>query len=114
MQCTWRRSGDGTAPVRVVPDGCIDIVWTEGSGTIVVGPNTRAFLVPLAPATQVAGVRLHPGAAPSLLGVDAAALRDGSAAIDAVWGDDGLRLAEALEAQPDRARVLLSALAARA
>ncbi len=114
MQCTWRRTGDGGAPVRVVPDGCIDIVWTEGSGTIVAGPNTRAFLVALTAGTRVAGVRLHPGAAPSLLGVDAAALRDGRAAIDDVWGDAGRRLAAQLDEQEDRGRVLLSALAERA
>jgi AraC-like DNA-binding protein len=114
VQCTWQRSGDGAAPVRVVPDGCIDIVWTEGAATQVVGPNTRAFLVPLAPRTRVAGVRLHPGAAPSLLGVDAAALRDARVAIDDVWGDDGRRLAQALEEREDRRAVLLCALAARA
>jgi AraC-like DNA-binding protein len=114
VQCTWRRSADGGAPVRVVPDGCIDIVWTEGSGTIVVGPNTRAFLVALSPGTCVAGVRLHPGAAPSLLAVDALALRDGSVAIADVWGDAGRRLAEDLDDRPDRGRVLLSTLAARA
>jgi AraC-like DNA-binding protein len=114
VQCTWRRSGDGGAAVRVVPDGCIDIVWTEGAGAIVVGPNTRAFLVALAPGTRVAGVRLHPGAAPSLLGVDAAELRDGSVAIDDAWGDAGRELACELADQPDRERVLLSALAARA
>ena len=114
VQCTWQRSGDGGPPVRVVPDGCIDIVWTEGSGTIVVGPNTRAFLVALASGTRVAGVRLHPGAAPALLGVDAAALRDASVAIDDVWGDAGKRLAERLDARADRDRVLLDALAAGA
>jgi AraC-like DNA-binding protein len=114
VQCTWQRSGDGPAPVRVVPDGCIDIVWIEGAGTQVVGPNTRAFLVPLARGTRVAGVRLHPGAAPSLLGVDAAALRDARVTVDGVWGDDGLRLAEALDAHEDRGRALLSALGARA
>ncbi|MDX6682420.1 MAG: hypothetical protein QOG94_2459 [Solirubrobacteraceae bacterium] len=114
VQCTWQRSGDGGPPVRVVPDGCIDIVWTEGAGTQLVGPNTRAFLVPLAAGTRVAGVRLHPGAAPSLLGIDAAAVRDERVAIDGLWGDDGLRLAEALDAHDDRERVLVSALAARA
>jgi AraC-like DNA-binding protein len=114
VQCTWRRSGDGGAAVRVVPDGCIDIVWTEGSGTIVVGPNTRAFLVALPPGVRVAGVRLHPGAAPSLLGVDAAELRDGRVSIGEAWGDPGLLLAEELDERPDRGRVLLSALAARA
>ncbi|HEY1540348.1 MAG TPA: helix-turn-helix transcriptional regulator [Solirubrobacteraceae bacterium] len=114
VQCTWQRTGAGGPPVRVVPDGCIDIVWTEGAGTQVVGPNTRAFLVGLEAGTRVAGVRLHPGAAPPLLGVDAAALRDARVTIDGVWGDKGLRLAEALDAHDDRGRVLLAALAARA
>jgi len=114
VQCTWQRSGDGGAPVRVVPDGCIDIVWTEGAGTQVVGPNTRAFVVALAARTRVAGVRLHPGAAPALLGVGAAALRDGRVAVDEVWGDEGRRLAEALDEHEDRAAVLLAALGARA
>jgi len=114
VQCAWQRSGDGGPPVRVVPDGCIDIVWTEGSGTRVVGPNTRAFLVPLAPGTRVAGVRLHPGAAPSLLGIGAAQLRDALVPIEGVWGDDGLRLAEMLDERDDRPCVLLSVLAARA
>jgi AraC-like DNA-binding protein len=114
VQCAWQRSGDGGSPVRVVPDGCIDVVWTEGAGTQVVGPNTTAFLVPLASGTRVVGVRLHPGAAPALLGVDAAALRDGRRAIDDAWGDEGQRLAEALDEHDDRAHVLLSALAQRA
>ncbi len=100
--------------MRVVPDGCIDIVWTEGAGTQVVGPNTRAFLVALAAGTRVAGVRLHPGAAPSLLGVDAVALRDAQVPIDEVWGDDGLRLAQTLDGRGDHRGVLLSVLAQRA
>jgi AraC-like DNA-binding protein len=114
VQCTWQRSGDGGPPVRVVPDGCIDIVWTQELGTQIVGPNTRAFLVPLAAGTRVAGVRLHPGAAPGLLAVDAARLRNERIAIDGAWGDAGLELAEALDEREDRAAVLLSALAVRA
>lgn len=114
VQCTWQRIGDGGPPVRVLPDGCIDIVWIEGAGTQIVGPNTRAFLVEIVAGTRVAGVRLHPGAAPPLLGIDAAALRDARVAIDGVWGDDGRRLAEALDERRDRGRVLLTTLAARA
>ena len=114
VQCSWQRSGDGGPPVRVVPDGCIDVVWIEGAGTRVVGPNTRAFLVALAAGTRVAAVRLHPGAAPSLLGVDAAALRDGRAEIGDAWGDDGTRLAHALDERGSRQReLLLDALTAR-
>ena len=114
VQCTWQRSGDGGPPVRVVPDGCMDIVWIEGVGTQVVGPNTRAFLVTLAAGTRVAGVRMRPGAAPSLLGVGAAGLRDARVAIGDIWGDDGLRLGAALDQHDDRGGVLLAALAARA
>jgi AraC-like DNA-binding protein len=129
VQCSWQRSGDGGPPVRVVPDGCIDVVWIEGSGTQVVGPNTEAFLVSLPSGTRVAGVRLHPGAAPGLLGVDAAGLCDARVPVDGVWGDGGTRLAEALDATAGRAsasahdgtaprddrqrELLLAALAAR-
>lgn len=113
VQCAWQRSGDGAAPVRVVPDGCIDIVWTEGAGTQIVGPNTRAFLVALASETRVAGVRMRPGAAPALVGVDAVALRDARVPIGELWGDDGDRLAEALDEGDDRVRVLLDALGRR-
>jgi AraC-like DNA-binding protein len=114
VQCAWERRGDGGAAVRVVPDGCIDIVWIEGVGTQVAGPNTRAFLVPLAAGTRVAGVRLHPGAAPSLLGVDAAARRDARVAIDGIWGDDGHRLGDQLDRCDDPRVRLLAALARRA
>ncbi|MEA2223567.1 MAG: hypothetical protein QOH83_1943, partial [Solirubrobacteraceae bacterium] len=76
LACAWERRGDAGAPVRVVPDGCIDIVWTEGSGTQVAGPNTTAFVVALPAGVRVAGVRTRPGAGAALLGVDAAALRD--------------------------------------
>lgn len=114
VQCAWQRSGDGAGPVRVVPDGCIDVVWTEGAGTQLVGPNTRAFLVALAPGTRVAGVRMHPGAAPALLGVDAAELRDGRVAVEDVWGDDGRRLATSLHERDDPVAVLIEQLALRA
>lgn len=110
VQCAWQRSGDGTTPVRVVPDGCIDIVWTEGAGTQIVGPNTRAFLVALALGTRVAGVRMRPGAAPALIGVNAGALRDARVPIGDLWGDAGHRLAEALDEGDDRIRLLLDAL----
>ena len=97
--------------MRVVPDGCIDIVWTQGRGARVVGPNTTAFLVGLDAGVSVVGARMRPGAAPALLGVDAAALRDGSVALAEVWGDDARRLEDRLErgVRP-RAGLLLEAL----
>jgi AraC-like DNA-binding protein len=114
VACTWERCDGGDAPVRVMPDGCIDIIWTAGAGAVVVGANTTAFLVDLPARTHVVGVRMRPGAEPPLLGVDGAALRDGRAPLHELWGDDGLLLAELLEDSPDRPGALLAALASRA
>jgi AraC-like DNA-binding protein len=111
--CTWERSDAGD-PVRVLPDGCIDIIWTQDGGATVIGPNTTAFVVALAQRTHVVGIRMRPGAAPPLLGVDAAALCDGRAPLHEFWGDDAHRLAERLQASDDRAGALLDALAPRA
>lgn len=114
VACGWERRDGAGPPVRVVPDGCIDVIWTAGAGTQVVGANTTAFLVSLATGTHVAGVRFRPGAAPPLLGVDAAALTDARLPLDALWGDDGRRLAAALEHDADPLALLLAMLADRA
>ncbi len=47
-----------TALVRVVPHGCINVVWTEGAGTQIVGANTTAFLVSVEAGLRVVGARL--------------------------------------------------------
>lgn len=108
----WQR--EGGEPVRVVPDGCIDIVWIEDGGTQIVGANTTAFVVDLPAGTRVAGARLRPGAAPPLLGIDGIEMRDGRAPIEDVWDDDGRRLAWHLDEAGDPVSTLLAALAARA
>jgi AraC-like DNA-binding protein len=112
LACTWEREGDGD-DVRVVPDGCIDVLWTQGAGTQIVGANSTAFLVPLAAVTRVVGARMRPGAAPSLIGVDAEVVRDARIDLEAVWGDDGARLAAALETSADPVTTMLRALAWR-
>lgn len=68
LECMWERVGTGQ-PVRVLPDGCIDVVWTEGIGAQVAGPNTVAFMAAPPAQAQVVGARLWPGAASALLEV---------------------------------------------
>jgi AraC-like DNA-binding protein len=114
VECAWERRGEEGVAVRVVPDGCIDVIWTEGAGTTVVGANTTAFLVTLPGGVRVAGVRMLPGAAPGLLGADAAALRDARVPAHEVLGDPGRRLAAALDEAEDHVQALLAALAERA
>src|SRR4051794_10460357 len=57
---------------------------------------------------------MRPGAAPPLLGFDAAAVRDARAPVQELWGDAGRRLAEALDEREDRRAVPLALLTWRA
>jgi len=114
LACFWERKADGGPPVRVLPDGCIDIVWIEGLGTRVVGPNTTAFAVSLRPGTRVVGARLRPGATASLLGVAAESLLDVRIPVAEVLADEGRRLAARIEEGPDPAGAIGSWLADRA
>jgi AraC-like DNA-binding protein len=114
LACLWERSGVAGPPVRVLPDGCIDIVWTRGLGTQLVGANTTAFLVPATPGAQIVGARMRPGSAPALLGIQAELVRDARVPIAEILGDAGTRLASELESSGEPAQVLGDWLSRRA
>lgn len=102
-------------PARILPDGCIDLVWT-GAALQVAGPDTGARLFRGPPGTTWFGVRFVPGAAPPVLGVPAAALRDRTVELTDVWAPARVGpLEEALAAAPDadRAAGILEAELAR-
>src|SRR5664279_3013402 len=44
-------------PARVLPDGCIDLIWTAGR-ILVAGPDTMAQLVPAQVGVGYAGLRI--------------------------------------------------------
>jgi len=118
VECAWERTGGGgDRHARIVPDGCMDLIWSEQSGLTAVGPNTTAFLAPLDPGRTVVGVRLHPGAAPRLFGLPGPALRDGRIAAAELWGDAAAALELAVAEAPgasERAALLTAFLARRA
>ncbi|MEU3600336.1 helix-turn-helix domain-containing protein [Streptomyces sp. NPDC006798] len=67
-------AGSGVRPV--LPDGCMDLLWTPGR-LYVAGPDTRAYVPgPGAGGRRHAGIRFAPGTAPALLGIPAHELRD--------------------------------------
>ncbi|GAA0655538.1 helix-turn-helix transcriptional regulator [Streptomyces thermocarboxydovorans] len=68
----WTNTPAGTG--RVLPDGCMDLLWNEGR-LLIAGPDTRAHLTE-DPSTTWSGIRFHPGTAPALLRVPAHELRD--------------------------------------
>lgn len=101
----WTNSPAGAGARPVLPDGCMDLLWTEGR-LLVAGPDTRPYL-PEGPARTWAGIRLFPGAAPALLGVPAHELRDLRVELADLWpAARARRLCDRVAAAPDPASAL--------
>jgi hypothetical protein len=70
----------------------------------VVGPQTGPVEYTLAPGAAMVGVRLTPGAAPSVLGVPASEVVDLSVGADDLWGARPWRSARRWPPRPRRGR----------
>jgi AraC-like DNA-binding protein len=109
----WTRAAAPGDAAPVLPDGCMDLLWTEGR-LFVAGPDTRAYVSdePGAP-RRYAGVRFFPGTAPAYLGVPADELRDLRVDLADLWdAAEVRRLTERVDAAADPAAAL-EALAVR-
>jgi AraC-like DNA-binding protein len=118
VQSIWyRRVGDEelARPMRVLPDGCMDLIWTRG-GLLVAGPDTAAQVPRFAPGTEVVALRFRPGAAVPVLGVPAHELVDMRVDAAAIWGpiatDVSARL-EAVQCPVEAADILQEAIRRR-
>ena len=74
VTCAWSRRTARRRTLRIVPDGCVDLMWT-GRELVVAGPDTGPFLSDTEPG-RLTGVRFAPGVAPAVLGLPASAIRD--------------------------------------
>ncbi|MEU6551209.1 helix-turn-helix domain-containing protein [Streptomyces sp. NPDC046915] len=101
----WRRTLEDPEVRPVLPDGCMDLLWSEGR-LLVAGPDTRAY-VPGGPARRWAGLRFGPGTAPGFLGVPARELRDRRVELADLWpAAEVRRLRDRVEAAPEPATAL--------
>jgi AraC-like DNA-binding protein len=82
---------------RNVPNGSVEILCRIGAALRVVGPLTAPLVEVLEPGTTVVGMRFHPGAAPSALGLPASELVDLSLTAEEPWGRSAVALAERLD-----------------
>lgn len=83
-------------PVAIVPDGCVDVLWSSAGGLVIVGPMTRPRHTALPAGAHHTALRLYPGHAPRVLGIPASTLTDQVVAADEVLGQPGRRLSERL------------------
>jgi methylphosphotriester-DNA--protein-cysteine methyltransferase len=112
VACLWEHEPAQDRRHRVVPDGCVDLIWVADRELVIAGADTGPRIVDLPAESRSAGVRLRPGAAGALLGVPASELRDRQVAAALVWGEQALE--EALAgAQPARRLELLAGAVAR-
>ncbi len=109
VACVWRDQAGTRREQRVLPDGCIDLIWTDGA-VYVAGPDTGAFVVTQEPGQPITGLRFHPAAAPGVLGVPAHVVRDQRVPLEQLWS--ATSLAEQIAAEP--ASGLAAAVARRA
>jgi AraC-like DNA-binding protein len=87
ISCTWEQLIDESHTQRIVPDTCVDVIWS-GRRLSIAGPDTRARVAALDPGTHIVGVRLRPGVAGAVLGLPAGELRDESPDASEVFGRD--------------------------
>lgn len=93
VRCLWVNdlSFSSTRSICVVPDGCVDILWTR-DGLRIAGPDTRASREQLAPQSLVVGIRFHPGAASAWLGVPLSEILNARIPLAEFWGGESERL----------------------
>jgi len=101
LLCFWTQSitGCGDYAQRVLPDGCIDIIFINDEAPVVIGPWSKPFIAQLPVDTKIVGARWHPGHAPALLGLPAAELLNQSVALRDVWSRARGSLLERVSAQ---------------
>jgi AraC-like DNA-binding protein len=94
FQCVWSNTfqRDARHRVAVVPDGCVDLVWSNGE-LIVAGPDVSVALSSMPRDGSVVGIRFRPGATQTWLRLPMSRIVDSRVALDQFWGAGARELA---------------------
>ena len=92
----WRSTvPPGCPPARILPDGCLDLIWQDGR-VFVAGPDTTAQVVASPPGSRIFAVRFADGVGQAVLGMPADELTDRQVPFEDLFGpSEARRLAEA-------------------
>ena len=101
VECVWSITARVPQPnYLVLPDGCVDVVFSPRIGLRVVGAMTAARAHALQVGDDFVGIRFQAGAAGRFLGVAPGELTDLSIPLEELWGTRGRRLCEQLQDAP--------------
>lgn len=97
----WERAvGPAAERQRILPDGCMDVLW-DGGRLFVAGPDSTARWHESGPGTAYVALRLSGGLGPALLGVPADVLRDQTPDLEELWGrSEAAALADRVASDP--------------
>ena len=114
VTCTWEQQIEAPHEQRVVPDACVDLIWS-GERLTIAGPDTRARLVSLRARhphrRRCACARAWP--APCSACRPPSSATHGADAADVLGDDAAEALLDALQAGGDPHAILLRAISAR-
>lgn len=79
VACLWARIVPDDVPAGeglVLPDACSDLVWEQGAGAYVAGPDTGPVRAEVRPGGVIVGARFRPSAGGAALGLPLSEIRD--------------------------------------
>jgi hypothetical protein len=90
----------------VLPDACSDLIWEQGTGAYVAGPDTGPVATVTKAGTVIVGVRFRPAAGGQVLGLPLSELRDQRVPLADLRKDVARRLPASLSPAEAAARAL--------
>lgn len=101
VECLWYRIEEAGDQL-IVPDGCLDLIWLDDQQLVLVGADSGARSITMAPGVRTCGIRFRPGAAGSIMRRSAGEVVDQQVPANWVWPGSAARLAANLAAaSPD-------------
>ena len=95
VECFWSLApGEAVPQYPVLPDGCVDIVYSRSAGPQVVGTMTSVRRFTLEAGQFQIGVRFRPGMAPGFVRVPGSQTTDRLLSLDDLWGVQGRQFHE--------------------
>jgi hypothetical protein len=86
VECGWARSGSAARPLRVLPDGCVDLFVSSLGDVMIAGPTTGFYDLRSDKECTFVGLRLRPGAAAAVVGRPVNDLTDNRVPLDSILG----------------------------